>query len=215
MFTGIVEELGELVNRQPAGIGISLVIKASRIMDDLSIGDSIAVNGVCLTVSRRSSFTFYADVMPETLRKTNLHMLNSGERVNLERALSIGGRLGGHFLTGHVDSTGKIISEINEGNALIKKISASEEVMRYIIKKGSIAVDGISLTVVDLGDNWFTVSLIPHTAGVTTFRYKHAGDIVNLEADMLAKYIEKLLPVNEKEQNKSRISYEYMKEKGF
>ncbi len=222
MFTGIVEELGELVNRQHAsGTGTSLVIKASRVMDDLDIGDSIAVNGVCLTVARRSSNTFYADVMPETLRKTNLHQLNPGDLVNLERALSVGGRLGGHFLSGHVDSVGKIIAERNEGNALVKTIRAPEEVMRYIIKKGSIAVDGISLTVVDLGDNWFTVSLIPHTAGVTTFRYKHKGDTVNLEADMLVKYVEKLLEgnnkgqMNDKGQRKSKISYEFLQEKGF
>ena len=222
MFTGIVEELGELVNRQPASsAGASLVIKASRVMEDLNIGDSIAVNGVCLTVARRSSNTFYADVMPETLRKTNLHLLSPGDRVNLERALPVGGRLGGHFLSGHVDSVGTVIAESNEGNALVKKIRAPEDVMRYIIKKGSIAVDGISLTVVDLGDNWFTVSLIPHTAGVTTFRYKHTGDTVNLEADMLAKYVEKLLQgndkgqIDEKAKSKSKISYEFLQEKGF
>ena len=219
MFTGIVEELGEMVSQEHAGAGINLVIKAVRVMDDLAIGDSIAVNGVCLTVSRRSSTTFYADVMPETLRKTNLHLLKSGDRVNLERALPVGGRLGGHFLSGHVDSTGEIIAEKTEANALIKKISAPDEVMRYIIKKGSIAVDGISLTVVDVGHNWFTVSLIPHTSGITTFRYKQRGDTVNLEADMLAKYVEKLLLEARVEANpgkdKSRISYEFLKEKGF
>ncbi len=219
MFTGIVEELGELVNQEHAGAGVSLVVKAGQVMDDLAIGDSIAVNGVCLTVVRRSSTIFYADVMPETLRKTNLHLLKPGDRVNLERALPVGGRLGGHFLSGHVDSTGEIIAERTEANALVKKISAPDEVMRYIIKKGSIAVDGISLTVVDVGHNWFTVSLIPHTAGITTFRYKQRGDTVNLEADMLAKYVEKLLSGTEVEaspgRNKSRISYEFLKEKGF
>ncbi len=215
MFTGIVEELGELVNRQSASSGTYLVIKGTRVMDDLALGDSIAVNGVCLTVARLAASSFYTDVMPETLRKTNLYMLKPGDKVNLERALPVGGRLGGHFISGHVDGVGEIIAEKREGNALVKKISAPPEVMRYTIKKGSIAVDGTSLTVVELGESWFTVSLIPHTVQQTTFLTKRSGDTVNLEADMLAKYVEKLLPGDGREKGKSSISYAYLQELGF
>lgn len=215
MFTGIVEELGELVNRQSASSGTYLVIKGTRVMDDLALGDSIAVNGVCLTVARLSSFSFHADVMPETLRKTNLYMLKPGDKVNLERALPVGGRLGGHFISGHVDGVGQIIAEKRETNALVKKISAPPEVMRYTIKKGSIAVDGTSLTVVEVGENWFTVSLIPHTVQQTTFLTKRGGDTVNLEADMLAKYVEKLLLEEGRTRGRSGISYSYLQELGF
>ncbi len=215
MFTGIVEELGELVNSQSASSGTYLVIKGTRVMDDLALGDSIAVNGVCLTVARLAASSFYVDVMPETLRKTNLYMLKPGDKVNLERALPVGGRLGGHFISGHVDGVGQIIAEKREGNALVKKISAPPEVMRYTIKKGSIAVDGTSLTVVELGKSWFTVSLIPHTVQQTTFLTKRSGDTVNLEADMLAKYVEKLLRGDGPEKSKSSISYANLQELGF
>ncbi len=234
MFTGIVEELGELLSQRSSRSWTSLVIRGVRVMDDLATGDSIAVNGVCLTVARRSQVSFHADVMPETVRSTNLHTLKPGDRVNLERALPVGGRLGGHFLSGHVDAVGQILSAKREGNAQILKISAPAFVLRYVIKKGSIAVDGISLTVVDLGespanhaavlarevpgggpgDGWFSVSLIPHTLAETTLLYRRPGETVNLEADLLAKYVEKLFP-SEENRRPSRISYEFLQEKGF
>ncbi len=193
MFTGIVEELGEILGRQHYKESIALLIKGGNVLDDLREGDSIAVNGVCLTVAKISAAAFYADVMPETLRKTNLDELKPGEKVNLERALPVGGRLGGHFVSGHIDGTGTIIGEKREGNAQIKRISSGNQVMRYLVAKGSVAVDGISLTVVDVDKVSFSVSLIPHTARHTTLGYKKSGDKVNLEADILGKYVEKIL----------------------
>ena len=191
MFTGIVEELGEVSGRQQSRASSVLTVKGEKVMAGLQEGDSVAVNGVCLTVARIFPAAFYADVMPETLRKTNLHLLKNGEKVNLERALPVGGRFGGHFVSGHIDGTGKIMAEKKEANALLIKISAPAGVMNYLIPKGSIAVDGISLTVVDLGDDFFSVSLIPHTAKYTTLGYKKPGDSVNLEADLLGKYVQK------------------------
>jgi riboflavin synthase len=193
LFTGIVEELGEILGRQHYKDSIALIIKGKNVLDDLQEGDSIAVNGVCLTVTQISTAAFYADVMPETLRKTNLYELKAGEKVNLERALPVGGRLGGHFVSGHIDGTGTIIEEKREGNAQIKRISAGNPITRYLVAKGSVAVDGVSLTVVDVDKNSFSVSLIPHTAKHTTLGYKKCGDKVNLEADILGKYVEKIL----------------------
>lgn len=194
MFTGLVEELGEIVNRQHSSNGAVLVIRGEVVCSDLKPGDSVAVNGICLTASKLAATgVFHADVMPETLRRTNLHELKKGSRVNLERALRAGDRLGGHFVSGHIDGTGEILSRQREGNALVYRIGASDSVLRYLVEKGSICVDGISLTVVMVDDKSFSVSLIPHTASMTTLGYKNAGDLVNLEADMLAKYLEKLL----------------------
>lgn len=193
MFTGIVEELGEVLGRQYAKESAVLLIKGQMILEDLKVGDSIAVNGVCLTATRVTGEAFYADVMPETMRKTNLKDLKVGEKVNLERALAAGGRLGGHFVSGHIDGTGSLLREQREGNALVKCFSAPPEVLRYVVVKGSIAVDGVSLTVADLDDTSFKVSLIPHTLKQTALFYRKRGDKVNLEADMLGKYLEKLL----------------------
>ncbi len=193
MFTGIVEELGEVLSRQYARDSALLIIKGKKILQDLKIGDSIAVNGVCLTAARVVDEVFYADVMPETMRKTNLGDLKAGEKVNLERALAAGGRLGGHFVSGHIDGTGKLLREHREGNALVKCFGAPPEVLRYVVAKGSIAVDGVSLTVIDCDDTSFKVSLIPHTLEQTSLFYRRRGDKVNLEADMLGKYLEKLL----------------------
>lgn len=194
MFTGLVEELGEILNRQHSPSGTALSIKGDLVCRGLKLGESVAVNGICLTVSRLGpSGVFYADVMPETLRRTNLHELQKGSRVNLERALRAGDRLGGHFVSGHIDGTGEILSQKREGNAVVYRISAPFSVLRYLVEKGSIAVDGISLTLVTVEDNCFSVSLIPHTAALTTLGHKHAGDKVNLEVDMLAKYLERLL----------------------
>lgn len=231
MFTGIVEEMGEIVNQQRAKNSISLSIKAKVVLDDLKVGDSIAINGVCLTVTAIASTSFHADIMPETLRKTNLYELKNGDRVNLERALPAGGRLGGHFVSGHIDGVGTIMSDFKEGNARVVRISSPYQVTRYIIGKGSIAVDGISLTVVEVDKTSFSVSLIPHTAGSTTLGYKKPGDKVNLEADMLGKYIEKFL-LNAGEESissqshdiddtlegfatKEGVSYALLRDKGF
>lgn len=207
MFTGIVEELGEILGRQHNKDSIALLIRGTKIMEDIKEGDSIAVNGVCLTVAKITPTAFYADVMPETLRKTNLHELKTGEKVNLERALPMGGRLGGHFVSGHIDGTGIIISEKREGNAQVKLISADSHVTRYVVEKGSIAVDGISLTVVSVGKDSFSVSLIPHTAKFSTLGYKKPGDRVNLEADILGKYVEKIIL------QRDSTSTEYISEK--
>lgn len=193
MFTGIVEELGEVINRRYDKESALLFIKGKRVLEGLRVGDSIAVNGVCLTATKITSEAFYADVMPETMRRTNLADLKIGEKVNLERALSAGGRLGGHFVSGHIDGTGILLRERREGNALVKCFSAPPEVLRYVVVKGSIAVDGVSLTVIDLDDTSFHVSLIPHTLQQTTLYYRKQGDKVNLEADMLGKYVEKFL----------------------
>lgn len=160
-------------------------------MPGLEVGDSIAVNGVCLTVVQIFPASFYADVMPETLRKTNLNELKNGDKVNLERALPAGGRLGGHFVSGHIDATGTILAQKKEGNALVLEIAAPAAVTNYLIPKGSVAVDGISLTIVEVGESSFSVSLIPHTAKYTTLGYKKPGDKVNLEADLLGKYVQK------------------------
>lgn len=184
--------MGEIRYRQHTRGSTTLVIKGSTVLEDLKVGDSIAVNGVCLTATEVTPPFFYADVMPETLRKTNLYQLRPGDKVNLERALTAGGRLGGHIVTGHVDGTGIILAEKKEGIALIKKISAPPEVGDFLIEKGSVAVDGISLTVVEVTGNAFTVSLVSHTVRNTTLGFKKKGDTVNLEADILGKYIYKL-----------------------
>ena len=194
MFTGIIEEMGRLQGRQgfPGG-GAELVIAAGKILDDLKIGDSVAVNGVCLTAVQLGRGTFTVQVMPETLRKTNLARLEPGQGVNLERALALGDRLGGHLVSGHVDGTGTLVRRAKEGNAELLYFRAPPEILRYIIAKGSIAVDGVSLTVAALQEDGFSVSLIPHTAAVTTLGYKKPGDAVNLETDLIGSYTGKLL----------------------
>lgn len=193
MFTGIVEELGKLVSlKMSAGSGV-ITIEAGRVLEGAQVGDSIAVNGVCLTARDLSSSTFSADVMPETLRRTNLGNLKPGSIVNLERAMSLGGRLGGHLMLGHVDATGKVVSIKPEGTAVVYTISAPEEVLRYVLPQGSIGVDGISLTVTNLEGDKFSVSLIPHTVKMTTLGHNKVGYEVNLEADVIGKYVAKML----------------------
>ena len=193
MFTGIVEELGEILGRRHSNDSALLYIRGKKILEDLKIGDSVSVNGVCLTAAKITHEAFYADVMPETMRRSNLEDLKVGDKVNLERALLAGGRLGGHFVSGHIDGTGELLWERKEGNALVKSFSGPDDVLRYVVVKGSIAVDGVSLTVVDVDETSFQVSLIPHTLKETTLFYRKRGDRVNLEADMLGKYLEKFL----------------------
>ncbi len=198
MFTGIIEEFGTVKSVGKGRNSATLEIGAEKITEGLNLGDSVAVNGVCLTVVTFDASGFTAEVMAETLKKSNLGKLKSGDRVNLERAMRLGDRLGGHLVAGHVDATGIIKSAAREDIATVFTIDAPQEILRYIINKGSIAIDGISLTVVDYdsrptGGGSFRVSIIPHTASMTTLGFKKPGDTVNLEADMLAKFVERLL----------------------
>lgn len=188
MFTGIVEEIGAAREISPA----RLVIGAKKVIEGTNLGDSMAVNGVCVTVTSISSDSFSVDVMPETMRRTNIGRLHYGDPVNLERAVLVGGRFGGHFVQGHVDDTGKVLSVIPEGEALIVKMSAPTKLMRYIVNKGFIAVDGVSLTVIDPDGFSFSVSLVAFTRKQATLGSKKPGDVVNLEVDIIAKYVERL-----------------------
>ena len=215
MFTGIVEELGTVKTLAVRGDSGELRVKAQKVLADVRLGDSIAVNGVCLTVTSFSAQEFVADVMPETLRKTDLLRLQGGDPVNLERALALGGRLGGHLVSGHIDGVGAIVEKRSEGNAVIFRISAPPEVLRFIIPKGSVAIDGISLTVADVTAETFSISVIPHTASLTTLGSKKEGDPVNLENDMIGKYVERLLSTHHTEGEKADISMELLKSNGF
>lgn len=193
MFTGIIEELGKLRGIKKGSKSALLDIEGAKVVADVKLGDSIAVNGVCLTVTGFTGHNFTADVMYETLQRTNLGALRPGEQVNLERALRMGDRLGGHIVSGHIDGVGTITSQTREDIAVVTRITTSPEVLKYIIVKGSVAIDGISLTVIDVDNESFAVSLIPHTAKLTTLGFKKTGDKVNLEGDVLGKYVEKLL----------------------
>lgn len=206
MFTGIIEEIGTVKKISLAGKSGSLEIGAKKVLEGTKIGDSIAVNGVCLTVTSLSSSTFTADIMAETVRRSSLGSLSSGSGVNLERAMAADGRFGGHIVSGHIDGTGKIARLQKEENAVWVHIAAGKEILALIVEKGSIAIDGISLTVASVSDSEFAVSIIPHTASETTLLSKKAGDIVNLENDIVGKYVQKLLsnPAGGSNQNKSR-----------
>ena len=193
MFTGIIEEVGTIRHVQTGGTSCVLTVGATKILSDVQIGDSIAVNGTCLTVCRFDAGSFSADVMPETMRRTNLGMLAPGSKVNLERALAANGRFGGHIVSGHIDGTGQIRSLVREENAVWVTVMARPELLHYVVEKGSIAIDGISLTVAKVTKQDFAVSIIPHTGAETTLLQRKPGDIVNLECDIIAKYIEKLL----------------------
>jgi riboflavin synthase len=193
MFTGIVEEMGKVkALRRDAGAA-RLVISASTVLGDTVLGDSICVNGVCLTVVDKTKTGFSADVAVETLKVTNLGELKIGAKVNLERALQLSARIGGHLVSGHVDGVGRIREKREEGNGWRIFIDAPETVLRYVIKKGSITVDGISLTVADVDKAGFSIAMIPHTAKLTTLGFKKPGDSVNLESDIIGKYVERLL----------------------
>ena len=196
MFTGIIEEVGTIQNISLKGNSGSISIKASKVLENSLIGDSIAVNGVCLTVTTKSDSGFTADVMAETVRRTNLGFLTSGSKVNLERAMACNGRFGGHIVSGHIDGTGTIISLKKEENAVWVYIECSSDILSLIVQKGSITIDGISLTVAKVDSTSFAVSVIPHTASETTLLTKSCGDIVNLENDIVAKYVQKLLGIN-------------------
>ncbi|CAI9406352.1 riboflavin synthase [Nocardioides sp. T2.26MG-1] len=193
MFTGIVEELGTVAAVEDQGDAIRLTIRASTVLEDAGLGDSIAVNGCCLTVAARDGDTWTADVMQETLDKTSLYGVRPGDRVNLERAVTADKRLGGHIVQGHVDDVGTVLSRTPSEHWEVVEISLPAGLTRYLVDKGSITVDGVSLTVVEAHDERFTVSLIPETLARTTLGTRQPGDRVNLEADILAKHVEKLL----------------------
>jgi riboflavin synthase len=196
MFTGIIEEKGKLVEKQIHGNSGSLRIAASKVLEKTIIGDSIAVNGVCLTVTTMGDGFFTADVMAETIRRSSLGSLMPGAYVNLERAMVADGRFGGHIVSGHIDGTGEIVSMTREGNATLITIKADSRIINLIVKKGSVAIDGISLTVASVSREDFTVSIIPHTGDVTTLMERKVGDLVNLENDLIGKYVQKLLGIS-------------------
>lgn len=193
MFTGIIEEIGKVKGIKRGNRSVVLEIGARRVLEDVRVGDSIATNGICLTVTSLSDAGFLADVMPETMQRSNLGGLKTGDRVNLERALCLNGRLGGHLVAGHIDGTGRITVKEQDENAIWITISAPPAILRYVVEKGSIAIDGVSLTIAYVDDSAFKVSVIPHTQEETTLTGKRAGDIVNLENDMIVKYVEKLM----------------------
>jgi len=205
MFTGIVEEVGKVRAARPG----QLTVAAQKVLEDTKLGDSIAVNGVCLTVTEVSPDSFSVDVMPETLRRTSLGALRPGDGVNLERPLAVGGRFGGHFVQGHVDGVGRVLSVTPEKEALLLKFEATQEIMRYIVEKGFIAVDGVSLTVVECNSTSFTVSLVTFTLENTTLGGRRPGDMVNLEVDIIAKYVERL------REGGTGITKEFLAEHGF
>ena len=193
MFTGLIEEKGILTEKIPTGDGFRFEIRAEKVLEDLNIGSSIAVNGCCLTVVKRTERTFSVDTIEETLNKTNLGILKQGDKVNLERPLKADARLGGHFVLGHIDTTGKIEDIKELSNSHWMTISYPEKFNQYLIYVGSVAIDGVSMTVAELKNNSFSVGIIPHTWKETIFSEKKIGDTVNLEFDVLGKYVERIM----------------------
>ena len=215
MFTGIVEELGTIRSIRRGAASAVLSIGAEAVLSDLRIGDSVAVNGVCLTATGVDGSGFTADVMHETLRRSSLGALGPGSRVNLERAMAADGRFGGHIVSGHIDGTGTIAERRRDDNAVWYTVSAPPALLRYIVEKGSVAIDGISLTVASVEADRFSVSVIPHTAAVTLLGAKGPGDVVNLETDIIGKYVERLLRPADTPAARSGISLEFLAENGF
>ncbi|WP_147534897.1 riboflavin synthase [Bacillus marasmi] len=216
MFTGIIEEIGTMQKIHKQGSTLVLNIQASKILSDVHLGDSIAVNGVCLTVTEFSGTSFSVDVMPETFNSTSLAMLKPGSKVNLERAMAAGGRFGGHFVSGHVDGTGTIKAIKPEENAVYYTISVPKDGIRYCLHKGSVALDGTSLTIFYVKDSTITVSLIPHTRGETILGNKRVGDMVNIEFDLLGKYVFSMIEQkSEDEKQSTGITADFLKQTGF
>jgi len=216
LFTGIIEEIGTIKQVIRGDQAIILEIEAEKVLEDVKLGDSIAVNGVCLTVTKCTSNRFTVDVMPETISSTSLRTLNAGSKVNLERAMIANGRFGGHFVSGHVDGIGTIQDKKRMGNAVYYTISVDDTLSRYFMLKGSVTVDGTSLTIFGVTDNSFTISLIPHTLNETILGGKGKGESVNIEVDMLAKYMEHLLKhQNGAPSRKSSMSASFLEEHGF
>lgn len=222
MFTGIIEEIGTVKSIRKGSVSASIEIGCSEILEDVKIGDSIAVNGVCLTATTLTGSGFTADVMHETLNRSSLGVLKVGSHVNLERAMAAGGRFGGHIVSGHIDGTGTIRNLRRDENAVWYTIGCGNALLRYIIEKGSIAIDGISLTVAKLETDSFSVSIIPHTLSETILAEKKPGDTVNLENDCIGKYVERLLTFDaatsgqpESERKQSTLTREFLIENGF
>ena len=215
MFTGIVEEIGTIEGISINGSSNVIQISANKVLEGTVIGDSIAVNGVCLTVTDISNNSFNADIMPETLNRTYMKNLHKGDKVNLERAMLVGSRFGGHVVSGHIDGIGKITDIVSNDNAVWYTIESSREILYYIVEKGSVALDGISLTVAYVDDRCFKVSIIPHTRSQTILGYKRMGDFINIENDIYGKYINKFWTEQQKEEKKSNITEEYLRENGF
>ena len=217
MFTGIVEEIGKIKAINGSQDSVEMVIKARKILDDVNLGDSISVNGVCLTVTEFTSDGFTVDVMPETVKSTSLRELQRNDDVNLERAMSANGRFGGHLVSGHVDGIGKIVRKEPKGNAVYYEIEIPEELIAFMIYKGSVTVDGTSLTIFGLTKNTFTLSLIPHTLTETILRKKGVGDIVNIECDMLGKYVSQFMQRTFAKGNstETKITASFLEEHGF
>ena len=206
MFTGIIEEMGRVTSAQTG----SLVITAGDILQRLEVGGSIAVNGVCLTITSFNTNSFSVDIMPETKERTNLGLLSTGDRVNLEMPLALGGQLGGHLVQGHVDATGRVASVSRDGEAMLIRFEAPPEVMRYIVEKGFVAVDGVSLTVMTKDTSSFRVSVVDYTRTHTTLGNRQVGDLVNLEVDIIAKYVEQL-----SQPHHTGITADFLQEHGF
>ena len=215
MFTGIVEELGTVRSVRRGAHSSVLSISATEVLSDLKVGDSVAVNGVCLTATTVDSGGFTADVMHETLNRCSLGALTAGSHVNLERAMAANGRFGGHIVSGHIDGTGTITALKQDDNALWYTVSAPPALLRYIVEKGSVAIDGVSLTVAAVGESWFSISAIPHTVAVTLLGEKGVGDVVNLENDVIGKYVEKLLRPQTQQVPKRSLTLEFLAEHGF
>lgn len=213
MFTGIVEEIGTVHSILPGAQSLKLVIEAKMVLQDVQHGDSIAVNGVCLTVTHFTTTRFHADVMPETFHATSLRTLRRGSKVNLERAMTVNGRFGGHFVSGHVDAVGEIISKHHVENAIYVTISIPSSLDLYMLSKGSVALDGTSLTLFDVQPSHITVSLIPHTQEVTILATKDVGELVNVECDLLAKYVGKM--IQQPKRNESSITFDFLDQHGF
>ncbi|MEK3881505.1 riboflavin synthase [Paenibacillus sp. PL2-23] len=220
MFTGLIEEVGRMQSASKQGEAMVLTIAGSVVLQDVKLGDSIAVNGVCLTVTSFNRSSFSCDVMPETYRRSSLHRLKPGDPVNLERAMLAGGRFGGHIVQGHVDGTGTIVSREADANAVVFRIALDDaEQLRYILPKGSVTIDGISLTVVDTGSDSFAVSIIPHTLAETALQHRQPGAVVNIETDIIGKYVEHLLQFRQGESSRSgassRLTAGFLSEHGF
>jgi riboflavin synthase len=214
IFTGLIVEVGRVRETRRRPEGAFIIIEAKKVLEGTRIGDSISINGVDLTVIEMSADSFSADASLETLNRSTLGELRSGSRVNLERALAVGERLGGHMVQGHVDGTGELVSITPEGNAYRIRFGFPPELGRYLAMKGSITVDGISLTVAGLGDDWFEVAIIPHTWRETALSDLKSGDRVNLEVDVLAKYVERLMQ-RDAEPAASKVTLEYLIERGY
>lgn len=214
MFTGLIEEIGSIEKIISQKSGGQLVIHSKTVLEGAKLGDSIAINGVCLTVTAFTKTTFTADVMPETLKRSNLGQLQNGSLVHLERAMAANGRFGGHMVSGHIDGTGVISAKKQEGNAIRLFITADAPLLNQMIEKGSIAIDGVSLTIISVDKEQFSVGIIPHTSTQTTLLDKKIGDRVNLETDMIAKYLQHFLE-NSKEKQEKPLTLDFLRENGF